>query len=121
MPVTDAQVATLRALLSDDVDRYEMLFGQLDRAQARSGYTALVTGAFCEAVDRRFGRNLQPADVISFVSQVRARSERVARELDPEVAERVIRAVYGDGSLRDLSDSAVTGAQLRPARRPDRG
>jgi hypothetical protein len=112
MPVTDAQVATLRALLSDDVDRYEMLFGQLDRAQARSGYTALVTGAFCEAAERRFGRDLKPADVIAFVSQVRARSERVARELDPDVAERVIRAVYGDGSLRDLSDSAVTGAQL---------
>jgi hypothetical protein len=112
MPVTDAQVAALRALLSDDMDRYKLLSGQLDRAQARSGYTALITGAFCEAVERRFGENVQPAEVITFVGQVRASSERVARDLDPDIAERVIRVVYGDGSVRDLEDAVVIGAQI---------
>jgi hypothetical protein len=112
MPVTDAQVAALRALLSDDMDRYKLLSGQLDRAQARSGYTALITGAFCEAVERRFGENVQAAEVITFVGQVRASSERVARDLDPDIAERVIRVVYGDGSVRDLDDAVVIGAQI---------
>jgi hypothetical protein len=112
MPVTDAEVATLRALLSDDMDRYELLFSQLDRTHARSGYTALVAGGFCEAAERRFGTVFQLADVITFVSQVRARSDRLAREVDPDIAERVIRAALGDGSVRDLSDAALGGAQL---------
>lgn len=85
---------------------------RLVAALARSGYTALVAGAFCEAAERRFGTDFQLADVITFVGDVRARSERLARELDPDVAERVIRAALGDGSVRDLSDAALGGAQL---------
>ena len=112
MPVTDAQVVTLRALLSDDMDRYGQLFAQLDRAQVRSAYTALVTGSFCEAAERRFGTQYQQADVITFVGELRAQSERLAREVDPDIAERVIRAPLGDGSVRDLSDAALAGAQL---------
>ena len=71
MPVTDDQVAALRALLVDDQDRHRQLFGQLDRAEARTGYPALVTAAFGEAVERRFGQRYQPADVVVFVADVR--------------------------------------------------
>ena len=56
MPVADDQVATLRVLRSDDMDRYRQLFDGLDRAEARKSYTALVTAAFIEAVERRRGR-----------------------------------------------------------------
>jgi hypothetical protein len=45
MPVTDDQVAGLRALL----------FADLDRAEAKKGYTVLATAAFATAVKRRFG------------------------------------------------------------------
>jgi hypothetical protein len=112
MPVTDDQVAVLRALLVDDMDSYRQLFGQLDRAEAKRGYPALVTAAFGEAVERRFGRHYQPADIVSFVADVRARSDRLARELDPDVSERVINAVLGHGSARDLDREAVTRAKL---------
>jgi hypothetical protein len=112
MPVTDDQVAALRALLVDDMDSHRQLFGQLDRAEARKGYPALVTAAFGEAVERRFGQHYQPADIVSFVADVRARSDRLARELDPDVAERVINAVLGHGTSRDLDKVAVTRAKL---------
>ena len=112
MPVSDDQVAALRALLVDDIDRHRQLFGQLDRAEARKGYPALVTAAFGEAVERRFGQHYQPADIVSFVADVRSRSDRLAGELDPDVSERVINAVLCHGSARDLDKEAVTRAKL---------
>jgi hypothetical protein len=112
MPVTDDQVATLRALLSDDMDRYRQLFSGLDRTEAKKGYSALVTAGFVEAVERRFGPSYQGADIVEFVASVRARSDQVAAELDPDVAERVIRVVLEDAPVDDLSRNAITGAQL---------
>jgi hypothetical protein len=112
MPVTDDQVATLRAALKDNTARYRELFGGLDRAAARKGFTALVAAAFGEAVERRFGRDWRRADVITFIGDVRSRSDRLARELDPEISERVIRAVLGDGSVRDVSDADLGRAQI---------
>lgn len=112
MPVTDDQVAALRALLSDDMSSYRQLFDGLDRAEAKKGYPALVTAAFGIAVERRFGTSYQPEDVVSFVADVRARSDRLASRLDPDVAERVIQAVLGHGTTRGLDKEAVTSAKL---------
>jgi hypothetical protein len=112
MPVTDDQIAALRALLSDDTDLYRQVYGGLDRAEAKKGYTALITAAFIEAVERRFGTGYQPADIVTFVADVRARSDRLASRIDPDVAERVIHAVLGHGTIRGLNREAVTGAKL---------
>jgi hypothetical protein len=112
MPVTDNQVATLRALLTDDMPQYRRLFDGLDLTAAKKGYTALVTAAFAEAVERRFGQAHQSGDIVGFVANVRARSSRLADQLDPDISERVINTVLGDASVRDLSDSVVTSTQL---------
>jgi hypothetical protein len=104
MPVTDDQVAALRAYLSGDLDLHKQLYGRLDRAAARTGYTALVAAAFFEAADRRFARNGTAADVIEFVGDVRGRSERLAEEIDPSAAERMIRAVLTDEDISDMDD-----------------
>jgi hypothetical protein len=112
MPVTDDQVAVLHALLSDDVERHRQLFAGLDRTQAKKGYPALVTAAFGIAVERRFGTSYQPADIVTFVADVRARSDRLARELDPDVAESAIYAVLGHGTIRGLDKDMVTRAKL---------
>jgi hypothetical protein len=112
MPVTDDQVAALRALLRDDMDRHRQLFAGLDRAEARKGYPALVTAAFIEAVERRFGTGSQPADIVAFVADIRTRSDRLASRLDPDVSERVIQSVLGDGTVRGLDKEAVTSAKL---------
>lgn len=112
MPVTDDQVAALRALLRDDMDQHRQLFAGLDRAAAKKGYPALVTAAFIEAVERRFGTGYQRADIVAFVADVRARSDRLTSRLDPDVAERVVESVLGDGTVRGLDQQAVTSAKL---------
>jgi hypothetical protein len=43
---------------------------------------------------------------------MRARSDRLAEELNPDISERVFHTVLGDASVRDLSDSVVTGTQI---------
>ena len=64
------------------------------------------------------GRNLSASNLMShrclagFVADVRSRSDRLASDIDPLIAERVIRAVFGSGSIGDLSDAAVAGAQI---------
>jgi hypothetical protein len=112
MPVTDDQVAALRALLTDDMQLHRRVFDGLDRTAAKKGYTTLVTAAFAKGVERRFGYTYQSADIVGFVADVRARSDRLAEHLDPEISERVILTVLGDASVRDLSHSVVTSTQL---------
>jgi hypothetical protein len=112
MPVTDAQVAALRALLSDDMDLYRQVYSSLDSAEAKKGYAALVTAAFGIAVERRLGTIYQPADVVTFVADVRARSDRLASRINPDVAQRAIQAVLGHGTIRGLDREAVTSAKL---------
>jgi hypothetical protein len=97
MPVTDHQVATLRAQLSGEFAEYERLLGDLDRKADSQGYSALVTAAFHNAVDLRFTRDSALDEVITFVADVRARSERLRDALDPHTAERLlVTAVSGD-------------------------
>jgi hypothetical protein len=112
MPVTDEQVAALRALLSDDMDRHRQIYAGLDRDSGMKGYQALVTAALGVAVDRRFGTSYQPADIVAFVADVRARSDRLASDIDPDIAERVIYAVLGHGTVRGLDNDMVPRAKL---------
>jgi hypothetical protein len=111
MPVTDDQVAALRALLTDDMDRYRTLFAALDRAEAGKGYMALVAAAFGEATERRFGEGGSRTDIITFVGGVRTRSARVADALDPEVAERMLNAALGNGSTQGIGREEKASAQ----------
>jgi hypothetical protein len=112
MAVTDDQVATLRALLVDDMDLHRQLFSTLDRTEARTGYPALVTAAFGKAVERRFGEDRDPGEIVRFVADVRTRSDRLASEIDPDVAERTILSALGKGSVQGLDREAVTRAKI---------
>jgi hypothetical protein len=102
MPVTDDEVAALRAHLSGNQVLQQELYAGLVSPAARSRYATLVAAAFFEAVDRRFGKNGAAADVISFVADVRSRSERLAESIDPQAAESLIRAVVTKVDVSDL-------------------
>jgi len=113
MAVSAEEVATLRTYLSGNMDEYRRMQAQLDPATARSGYSALIAAAFFEAVDRRFTEpGITTDDIIKYVADVRARSATVSDALDPQAAERVIHHALGDGSIRDLDDETVIGAQI---------
>lgn len=110
MAVTTDQVATLRAYLAGDFEQYEQLYKRMDRQAARTTFLALIDAAFFEAVDRRFAKDGTRADVIEFVADIRARSDRVS-EIDALTAERLIRAVLGDGTIDDIEDKDRFGTE----------
>jgi len=110
MPVTDDEVAVLRAQLAGDQARHQELYRRLDRSAAtRATYTVLITAAFIEAVERRFAGKGTPADVISYVADVRSRSDDAAEALDARAAERLIRGVLTDENTADI-DGKTRGA-----------
>jgi hypothetical protein len=102
MPVTDEQVAPLRAQLARQHEEHLRLFNLLDKDSKNTGYHALVSAAFVTAVERRFTPDVSPGEVIEFVGNVRSTSPQVADQVDPAIAERVIMAVFNDDSLDDV-------------------
>jgi hypothetical protein len=109
VPVTDHQVATLRAYVTGDLDEYKRMLSQFDRNADKAGWAALITAAFFEAVDRRFTNASD--DIIEYVGSVRARSESLADELHPDVGERLIRHALGDGPEPDADGKTQALAQ----------
>ena len=112
MPVTADHVATLRAYLAGEFHLYERLHGQLDPSAARTGFSALLSATFFEAVDRRFAPSGTAADVVEFVAAVRARSDGLAEELDPSAAERLIRAILTDEDVHDIDPATKINTQF---------
>lgn len=113
MPITDTQVAALRAQLAGHIEEHERLLDQLDSAADNEGYATLVAMAFLEAVERRFGeRPPNKAEVVEFVGNMRSRSDNVRQRLSAEVAEQAIMTVYDQASLDDLDDKTVQYAQV---------
>jgi hypothetical protein len=112
MAVTDNQVATLRTFLQGDKAEYNEQLARMDWQTGSLGYSALVTAAFFEAVDRRFTTQSQPAEVVNYVAEVRSRSADIAAELDPRIAERLIREVLGDGSTEDIDGKISASTKL---------
>jgi hypothetical protein len=112
MRITDEQVATLRAHLAGDVEEYQRLWERLDRDAAKTGYMALLAAAFFEAVDRRFAKEGTVADVVEFVGDLRARLGDNSDEVDPTVAERLIRDALGDGTIADLDEDTIVATKV---------
>lgn len=102
MPVTDEQVAPLRAQLTGQLEEHLRRFSLLDRDSKNTGYHALVSAAFVTAVEHRYAPDVSLEEVIEFVGNVRSVSPRVADDVDPLIAERVIMAVFNDDSLDDI-------------------
>lgn len=109
MPVTDVQVATLRALLVHDFDESRRLMGQIPDEGMRKGYFPLVTAAFVDAVKLRF-RGKKRSEMIEWVADVRARMD-TGNRIDPNVAEKVILWVFGKASTAELDFDADLGHQ----------
>ena len=103
MAVTDQQAATLRAYLAGDFATHARLRDQLDREAAATGYSALISAAFCVAVLQRFAKDHSAAAVIEFIGAVRSRSEGLSDKIEPRVAERLIQSVFTYKKVADVS------------------
>jgi hypothetical protein len=100
MPVTDHQVAALRAHVTGDFEEYKRLTSQFDKETDKIGWAALIAAGFYEAVDRRFANSSD--EIVEYVGSVRARSDRAAEEIDPITAERLIRYALDGGQDPDV-------------------
>lgn len=103
MPVTDDQVATLRAQLAGQPAEHKRLLAALDPSALWSGYRALVPAAFWLAVERRFPRGGSVPQVIELVAKIRSISEGIADKIDPRIAERLILRVFGHQAIDDIA------------------
>jgi hypothetical protein len=108
MPVTDDEVAALRAYLQGNQALQEELYERITTLDAKTRYTRLLATAFFEAVNRRFGGRDSAAEVIEYVADVRARSPRLGEQIDPGAAERLIRRALTDVDVSDI-DSRMRG------------
>jgi hypothetical protein len=111
MPVSDKQAATLRAQLAGDLEQHKRLLDELDNHADGRAYVTLTNAAFFEAVGRRFGASGTPDDVIAFVAEVRAWSERVGDALDPHISERVLLAAIDGADTAGLDPREARSSQ----------
>jgi hypothetical protein len=101
MKVTAEQIKAMRHLLSGDVEGYEQLQAGLDPNTSPSN-GALISATFFTAAERRFTESSTRTDVVEFVGNLRARSDRLAADLDPRVAERLLLATFTDEEIDDI-------------------
>jgi len=111
MPVTDEQEATLHAQLAGKFDEHKKLLDALDPVAARTGYSALVSAAFCIAAADRFPEGTTATEVIEYVGDVRSRAASVS-SIDPRIAERVLLAVNTDEEIDDIDARTSFETQL---------
>lgn len=102
-------VATLKALLTKDFETFQTL--SASRGQKENAAFAVVLGsAFMTAVERHFGENPSPGDVINFVADARVRYPVTGEKVPVQDAEAVIRAVVGEDHLMNTMDGKAVGA-----------
>ena len=101
MAVTDDQVATLCAQLTGKVDEHEQHLARLGKAEAATGYAALIAASFSLAACHRVAKKGDAEAVMRFVADVRSRTDDTAA-IDPRVAERLILATFTDEEIDDI-------------------
>ncbi|XRQ02696.1 hypothetical protein ACN3XK_39575 [Actinomadura welshii] len=115
MPVTNHQIATLRAQLAGQRDEHLRLAKQLGTNEANTEYAALVAAAFIEAVERRFIRDGHAADeseVVDFVAQVREIDDEMPEVINPQIAESMILHLLEKGTIVAADKDVKFGHQI---------
>jgi hypothetical protein len=79
VPLTDEQVAPLRAQLAGNLEEHQRLLAQLNTEEIQTPYRKLVSAAFFIAAERRFPKGSTRGDVTNFVADARSRTEEARR------------------------------------------
>lgn len=115
MPVTDYQVATLRAQLAGQRDDHLRLANKLDAEEANTEYAALVAAAFIRAVERHFIRDgdiAEESEVIEFVAYLRETDDEMSDVINPQIAESMILHLLEKGNAVDADKDTKFGHQI---------
>ena len=71
-----------------------------------------MNAAFYLAAYQRFPEGHTRAEITKFVASVRAISTGAAEQIDPRLAERLIRGVFEDETIDDVPDQIVMATQV---------
>lgn len=112
MTISSEHVMALRAYLALEADRAERLNKELVESGRVDGYGELVYAAFVVAARRRFSSAWTVSDIVRFVSTVRKQLLDDQIEIDPKVAETLIRRAMGDNVAGELDQEAKARTQL---------
>ncbi|MGI5208713.1 hypothetical protein ACQEU6_44995 [Spirillospora sp. CA-108201] len=115
MPITDEQVAVLRAQLKGNREEHLRLLDQLDSNEANVFYTALVGAAFINAAQHHFIKNGEVAStsqIIDFVAQVRERSDDSSHLINPQLGESMLLDFLGKGTMIEADPDTKFGHQI---------
>jgi hypothetical protein len=101
MPVTDMQIAVLRAFLTHEGDRMATLAYQLGEA-GMLGYVRLAEAALSVTAQKKFAPRFTSADLVKFIAAVRTArlSDGDEFDFDPVVGEYVLRCSLGQPVMR---------------------
>lgn len=94
--VSDIHVAALRTFLAEGPDVWTERYGERIKDETHSGYSFLIYYTFAEAARLKFSPTYTIPQVIRYVADLRLSLEEDAHELDPRVAEGLIRYSLGD-------------------------
>lgn len=115
MAITDKHVAVLRAQLTGRRGEHLRLAKQLSPEESNQEYAALVAAGFIRAVERRFIRNEETADVsevVDFVADLRAIDDEMSDVINPQLAESMILHLLNKGSVADADADTKFGHQI---------
>lgn len=105
--ISAEQMTALRTLLTGNLDEHRQVIAEMDQGGGWRGYNELITAAFFEAVDRRFGTRYTLPDIVEYVADVRTRFRDPNRGIDPNIAERLIRKALGEGTTRGIDKKTL--------------
>ncbi|MBB4774457.1 hypothetical protein [Actinomadura livida] len=97
--VTDMHLEALLALLVEGPEEWLERYGETIKNENNVGYSLLIYHAFNEALRLRFSPTYTVPQIIRFVADLRLTLKEYAHELDPRVAESLIRYSLGDDAF----------------------
>ena len=111
--VREEHIAALRLLLSGKPEAA----AQYEIPATDTGYPMVVYSAFALAVRRRFSPTYTKAQVARYVADLRIFLDEDAVQINPRVAENMVRAALGDETLTDrelqgADESAMVAVEL---------
>lgn len=92
-------LVALRTLLGEGPDVFARRYGEQLKREDDFGFSFLVGSALTKAAQQRFSPTYSFPQIIRYVADVRLTLEKDAHELNPRVAEDLLRYALGDPTL----------------------